>query len=197
MNRMDLHRLRILVTAADEQTFRRAAVLIGVGQPVFRHRSRRSKMSLASPWSSARARAHVLPKPGGCSWPTLAGSLLMWRVRGTLSCPSHTERLAGCALPSATTPRRRHSHRSQQRFGNSIRRLTWRCSNCLARCSRPPFDTAWRDNWLIAMPQGHRLAVVETVPLGALTGEDFITTNPSFGPGCHSQSEAMFDAAGV
>ena len=31
---MDLHRLRIFLTAADELSFRRAAVLLGVGQPV-------------------------------------------------------------------------------------------------------------------------------------------------------------------
>lgn len=31
---MDLHRLRIFLAAADELSFRRAAVLMGVGQPV-------------------------------------------------------------------------------------------------------------------------------------------------------------------
>lgn len=58
-------------------------------------------------------------------------------------------------------------------------------------------DELWREDWLIAMPLGHRFAALKTVPIGELTGENFITAHPEFGPGCHAQSQAMFTAAGV
>lgn len=69
---------------------------------------------------------------------------------------------------------------------------------------RPPvqsdgiqLDELWREDWLVAMPSGHRLADMETIPIDELAGENFITAHPEFGPGCHAQSQAMFLAAGI
>lgn len=55
----------------------------------------------------------------------------------------------------------------------------------------------WREAWLVATPSGHRLTDMETVVIGELAGEDFITAHPELGPGCHAQSQAIFTAAGI
>lgn len=215
---MDLHRLRIFVTAADELSFRRAAVLIGVGQPVvsrqvaaledelgvtlFERKSTGARLTEAGRMFVAdarrivadvdRARDAVVSVAHGtagrlrlaicedATTPTFASILTAFRKH----CP--TTDLELFELPSAMQP-------------SALRRGEIDIGLLL-----PPvqdyglqLDTAWRDNWLIAMPSDHRLAELETVPLCALTGEDFITAHPSFGPGCHAQSEAMFNAAGV
>lgn len=58
-------------------------------------------------------------------------------------------------------------------------------------------DELWRDNWLVAMPGDHRFAVMESIAVSDLAGENFITAHPEFGPDCHAQSEALFCAAGL
>ena len=58
-------------------------------------------------------------------------------------------------------------------------------------------DELWQEKWLVAMPSDHRFAVMESISVSDLAGEDFITAHPEFGPGCHAQSQAMFVAAGI
>lgn len=58
-------------------------------------------------------------------------------------------------------------------------------------------DELWREEWLVAMPSNHRLAELESVPIRELAGEDFVTAHPKFGPGCHAQSQLMFNSAGI
>ena len=55
----------------------------------------------------------------------------------------------------------------------------------------------WRENWLVALPFGHRLAGMDTVAIGELASESFVTGHPEFGPGCHAQCQAMFLAVGI
>lgn len=58
-------------------------------------------------------------------------------------------------------------------------------------------DELWHEDWLVAMPSGHRLADMRTVPVSELAGENFITAHPEFGPGCHGQCQQMFLATGI
>jgi DNA-binding transcriptional LysR family regulator len=53
------------------------------------------------------------------------------------------------------------------------------------------------ENWLVAMPLGHRLAGSDLIAVSGLADEDFVTAHAEFGPGCHQQTQEMFAAAGV
>lgn len=58
-------------------------------------------------------------------------------------------------------------------------------------------DELWREDWLVAMQSGHRLADLETVPISELANDNFVTAQAEFGPGCHAQRQIMFLAAGI
>ena len=215
---MDLHRLCIFLAAADELSFRRAAVLMGVGQPavsrqvtaledelgvtLFERKSTGARLTEAGRVFLAdarriiadvdRAREVVTSVAHGtagrlrlaicedATTPTFASILSAFRK----DCP--TTDLDLFELPSAMQPA-------------ALRR-----GEIDAGLLLPPvqdqglqLDELWREDWLVAMPSDHRLTDLETVPLCALAGEDFITAHSEFGTGCHAQSEAMFGAAGI
>ncbi|MEE4212525.1 MAG: LysR substrate-binding domain-containing protein [Parvularcula sp.] len=58
-------------------------------------------------------------------------------------------------------------------------------------------ENLWSEDWLMAMPSGHRLADMEVVPIGGLGSESFITAHPEFDSGYRARSQEMFVAAGV
>ncbi len=58
-------------------------------------------------------------------------------------------------------------------------------------------DELWRDPWAVAYPPDHPLSSVESLNIAELSQHDFITAHPEFGPGCHDQALALFNAAGL
>ncbi len=215
---MDLHRLRIFLAAADELSFRRAAVLMGAGQPVvsrqvaaledelgvilFERKSTGARLTEAGRVFLADARRIVADVD---------------RAREVVTSVAHGRagrlRLAICE--DATTPTfasiltafREHCPKTDLdlfELPSAMQPAALRRGEIDVGLLLPPvqdhelqLDSLWRDEWLVAIPSSHRLADLEIVPLGALAGEDFVTAHPQFGPGCHAQSEAMFCAEGI
>lgn len=58
-------------------------------------------------------------------------------------------------------------------------------------------DELWRDPWAVAYPPDHALSSVGSLTIAELAQHDFITAHPEFGPGCHDQALALFNAAGL
>lgn len=55
----------------------------------------------------------------------------------------------------------------------------------------------WRDPWAVACPPSHPLNDSKSITIADLAQHDFVTAHPEFGPGCHHQAQALFEAAGV
>ncbi|MGP1397600.1 MAG: LysR substrate-binding domain-containing protein [Inquilinaceae bacterium] len=215
---MDLRRLRIFLAVADELSFRRAAALMGIGQPIvsrqmaaleeelgvtlFERKSTGARLTEAGRVFLADARRIVADVDRAQE----AVTSVAYGKAGRL-------RLAVCE--DATTPtfaailaahRERCSAIILELFElpSAMQPAAIRRGEIDAGLLLPPvqdqgiqLDEVWRDDWFVAMPSDHRLTELEVVPLGALCGERFITAHPKFGPGCHAQSEAMFHAAGI
>ncbi|WP_428481221.1 LysR family transcriptional regulator [Pyruvatibacter mobilis] len=215
---MDLHRLRIFLAAADELSFRRAAVLMGVGQPVvsrqvaaledelgvtlFERRSTGACLTEAGRVFSADPRRIIADVDRAREVVTSVALGTAGRLRLAICEDATTPTLA-----SILTAFREHCPKTDLdlfELPSAMQPAALRRGEVDVGLLLPPvqdqalqLDELWRDDWLVAMRSDHRLADLETVPLCALAGEDFITAHPQFGPGCHAQSEALFCAEGI
>jgi DNA-binding transcriptional LysR family regulator len=58
-------------------------------------------------------------------------------------------------------------------------------------------DELWQEDWLAALPEGHRLADRAAIDVRDLAQPGFITGHPELGPGCHEQALDLLRATGV
>ena len=211
-------RLRCFLATADELSFRRAADMIGVNQSavsrqitaledelgvtLFERRSTGARLTEVGRAFLADARRIVadvdraretiaavafgtegrlrLAVCEDATTPTFAAIIAAHRER----CPAVTLDLF--EIPSAMQPA-------------ALRRGEIDAGLLLPPVHRDGIQLAelWREDWLVAMPSDHRFAVMESISVSDLAGENFITAHSEFGPGCHAQSQAMFKAAGI
>ncbi|MEJ6395009.1 LysR substrate-binding domain-containing protein [Gymnodinialimonas sp. 2305UL16-5] len=215
---MELRRLRCFRAAADELSFRRAAALVGVGQPVVSRQVAALEDELGVALFERRSTGVRLTQAGRV-FQTDASRIIdsVDRAReAVLSAAFGTSgklRLAICE--DATTPvfaailvahREQHPAVDLELFElpSTMQPTALRRGEIDAGLLLPPVEDAglqidelWREDWLVAMPSKHRLAELDAVPIRELATENFIATHPKFGPGCHAQSQALFDLAGI
>ena len=215
---MDLRRLRIFLAAADELSFRRAAALLGVGQPVVSRQIAALEDELGVALFERRSTGARLTEAGRVFLLDARRIVAdVDRARDVVSSVAHgtAGRLRLAICEDATTPTfaaiLAAFRENCPTTGLDLLELPSAMQPAALRRGEidvglllPPvpdhglqLDELWRDKWLVAMPSNHRLADLEVVPLCALAGEDFITAHPKFGPGCHAQSEAMFCGSSV
>ncbi len=215
---MDLHRLRIFVAAADEMSFRRAALLIGVGQPAVSRQIAAFEENLCVALFERRSTGACLTEAGRvflADARRIVADVDRAREVVTSVALGTAGRLRLAICEDATTPTlasilaafRKHCPTTDLdlfELPSAMQPAALRRGEVDVGLLLPPvqdqalqLDELWRDDWLVAMRSNHRLADLETVPLCALAGEDFITAHSEFGPGCHAQSEALFCAEGI
>ena len=215
---MDLHRLRYFLATADELSFRRAADRIGVNQSAVSRQIAALEDELGVTLFERRSTGARLTEVGRVFLLDARRIVSdIERARETIAAVAFgTEgrlRLAICE--DATTPtfaaiiaahRERFPAVTLDLFEipSAMQPAALRRGEIDAGLLLPPvrgdgiqFDELWREDWLVAMPSGHRLADMETVSVSELAGENFITGHPEFGPGCYAQSQAMFVAVGI
>ncbi|WP_375552540.1 LysR family transcriptional regulator [Rhodophyticola porphyridii] len=215
---MQLRRLRYFLATADELSFRRAAELTGVNQSAVSRQIAALEDELGVTLFERRSTGARLTEVGrvflGDARRIAAD---VDRARETIAAVAFgTEgrlRLAICE--DATTPtfaaiiaahRERCPAVTLELFEipSAMQPAALRRGEIDAGLLLPPvrgngiqLDELWREEWLVAMPSDHRFAVMTSISVSDLAGEDFITAHPKFGPGCHAQSQAMFAAAGI
>ena len=218
MTPVNLHRLRIFLAAADELSFRQAAVLMGVGQPVISRQVAALEDELGVTLFERRSTGARLTEAGRVFFADARRIVAdVDRAREAVTSVAHgtAGRLRLAICEDATTPTlasilsafRKHCPTIDLdlfELPSAMQPSALRRGEIDTGLLLPPvqdhglqLDEVWHDEWLVAMRSNHRLADLEIVPLSALAGEDFITAHPQFGPGCHAQSEAMFGAAGI
>lgn len=215
---MELRRLRYFLAAADELSFRRAAGVTGVIQSVMSRQIATLEDELGVTLFERKSTGARLTEVGRV-FLTDARRIVadIDRARETLIAVAFgTEgrlRLAICE--DATTPTFAAiiaAHRESCpavtldlfEIPSAMQPAALRRGEVDAGLLLPPvheggiqLDQLWYEDWLVAMPSGHRLACMETVPICELARENFVTAHPEFGPGCYAQSQEMFDAAGI
>ncbi|WP_375551348.1 LysR family transcriptional regulator [Rhodophyticola porphyridii] len=215
---MELRRLRYFLAAVDELSFRRAADVTGVNQSAVSRQIAVLEDELGVTLFERKSTGARLTEVGRVFLADARRIVAdVDRVRETIAAVAFgTEgrlRLAVCE--DATTPTFAAiiaAHRKSCpgvaldffEIPSAMQAAALRRGEIDAGLLLPPvhedgiqLDELWREDWLVAMPIGHRLADMATVAIGELAGENFITAHPEFGPGCHAQSQEMFVAAGV
>ncbi|MBO6921981.1 LysR substrate-binding domain-containing protein [Algihabitans albus] len=215
---MELSRLRYFLAAADELSFRRAADVVGVNQSAVSRQIAALEDELGVTLFERRSTGARLTEVGRVFLADARRIVAdVDRARETIAAVAFgTEgrlRLAICE--DATTPTfaaiiAAHRERCPAvtldlfEIPNAMQPAALRRGEIDAGLLLPPvrrdgiqLDELWREDWLVAMPSDHRFVDMETVSIGDLAGENFITAHPEFGPGCHAQSQDIFVAAGI
>ncbi|WP_227283950.1 LysR substrate-binding domain-containing protein [Boseongicola sp. H5] len=215
---MELSRLRCFLAAADELSFRRAADVVGVNQSALSRQIAALEDELGVTLFERRSTGARLTEVGRVFLADARRIVAdVDRARETIAAVAFgTEgrlRLAICE--DATTPTfaaiiAAHRERCPAvtldlfEIPNAMQPAALRRGEIDAGLLLPPvrrdgiqLDELWREDWLVAMPSDHRFVDMETVSIGDLAGENFITAHPEFGPGCHAQSQDIFVAAGI
>ncbi len=215
---MDLRRLRYFLEAADELSFRRAAEKLDIAQSALSRQIAALEEELGVDLFERRYTGARLTEAGR-TFPADTSRILADLDRASETCVSVAFGISGrlrlAVCEDATTPIfaaiiAAHRERCPDvildlfEMPSTIQTAALRRGDIDAGLLLPPVqgigiqcDELWRENWLVAMPSGHRLADMETVTISELVGENFITAHPEFGPGCHAQTQAMFAAVGV
>lgn len=215
---MELRRLRYFLVAADELGFRRAASVIGISQSVVSRQIAALEDDLGVTLFERKSTGARLTE-GGRTFLADARRIVadVDRAHETVTAVAlgneGRPRLAVCE--DATTPTfssiiAAHHERCPAvaldffEMPSAMQAAALRRGEIDVGLLLPPvhkngiqLDELWHEDWLVAMPSGHRLADMETVPIGELAGENLITAHPEFGPGCHAQTKRMFITAGV
>ncbi|MBO6624614.1 MAG: LysR family transcriptional regulator, partial [Roseicyclus sp.] len=210
--------LRYFLAAADELSFRRAADVVGVNQSAVSRQIAALEDELGVTLFERRSTGARLTEVGRVFLADARRIVAdVDRARETIAAVAFgTEgrlRLAICE--DATTPTfaaiiAAHRERCPAvtldlfEIPNAMQPAALRRGEIDAGLLLPPvrrdgiqLDELWREDWLVAMPSDHRFVDMETVSIGDLAGENFITAHPEFGPGCHAQSQDIFVAAGI
>jgi DNA-binding transcriptional LysR family regulator len=214
----ELKHLNYFLAVADELSFRRAAKLIGVGQPAISRRISALEDELG---------ATLFERGNTGVKLTEAGRVFLEDIRRiTIEIDSARRSVASVAFGTsgrlrlgicedATTPKFSEILSAYRKnFPAVDLRLIELPSALQVRALAqgemdigillPPVDDTiiqvdklWCDDWLVIMPSNHRLAKMDSIPLDALADENFITSHPDLGPGGHTQSQQIFTEAGV
>lgn len=215
---MELRRLRVFLAAAEELSFRRAADRLDIAQSALSRQITTLEDELGVDLFERRYTGARLTEAGRAFLADASRILSdLDRARETVASVAfgNSGRLRLALCEDATTPTfaaiiAAHRERCPNvvlelfEMPSAMQTAALRRGDIDAGLLLPPvpefgiqLDELWREDWLVAMPSEHRLADMETVPIGELSGEKFITAHPEFGPGCHAQTQAMFLASGV
>lgn len=213
---MELPRLRYFLAAADELSFRRAAVSMGVGQPVISRQIAALEDELGVTLFERRSTGVHLTEVGRSFYIDVRRIVSdVERARDAVQSVAlgTTGKLRLAVCEDATTPifaaiiAAHHQSRPEVvldlfEIPSTEQPAALRRGDINAGLLIPPvhedgiqLNELWREKWLVAMPNGHRWADKEIVTITDLAGEDFITGHPECG--CHAQSQAMFITAGL
>ena len=58
-------------------------------------------------------------------------------------------------------------------------------------------DPLWRDDWLVVLPEDHKLATIDRISIADLAGVSLILGDPQLVLGAHEQIRAAFQVADV
>lgn len=215
---MELRRLRYFLATADEPSLRQASDKIGVNQSALSRQIAALEDELGVTLFERRSTGVRLTEAGQ-AFKIDASRILsdVDRARETVSSVAFgmEGRLRLAVCEDATTPtfaaiiaayRERFPNVALDLFEmpSAMQAAALRRDEIDAGLLLPPvhdsgiqLDELWHEDWLVAMPIGHRLADMETVAVSELAGENFITAHPEFGPGCYAQSQKMFIDSGI